>query len=227
MLIIINNSIDANQNKCGYLVKKLLTFLKQINIKYKVLDNSIKSTQFIINNEKNISGFIFSSSNKRVNEINLDEAITCNYVLFNINKPILGICFGHQLIAKLNLGVIKSYDNNYRHIGIIKTSVNDFELLEDNTYNIEYDHHDFLTTIPNNYISCCYITNKNKRFIPCIKHKNKQIYGMQFHPELCIQNENKLNVYFAFLDICKLKYNKNKLNIQKINNITNKLYNCN
>ena len=50
---------------------------------------------------------------------------------------------------------------------------------------------------------------------------------MQFHPELCIQNENKLNVYFAFLDICKLKYNKKNLNIQKINNITNKLYKCN
>ena len=67
MLIVINNHKLAHENKCSYLIKKLLVFLSQIKVNFKVLDNSIKSTQFIINNEKNISGFIFSSSPERIN----------------------------------------------------------------------------------------------------------------------------------------------------------------
>lgn len=225
MLIIINNHKLAHENKCSYLVKKLLVFLSQIKVNFKVLDNSIKSNQFIINNEKNISGFIFSSSPERVNKVNLNKIITCNYVLFNINKPILGICFGHQLIAKLNNSEINSYKNKYSHIGNIKTNINNFPLMKNGNIEISYDHYDFVSTIPINYLSCGNAVNKYKRFIPCIKHKEKNIFGIQFHPEYDIETDDNLNIYFNFLDLCKVKYDRTKLILFEINNITDKLYN--
>jgi len=226
MLIVINNHKYANEKKCSSLIKKLLVFLSQIKVNFKVIDNSIKSTQFIINNEKNISGFIFSSSPERVNKTTLNQAITCNYVLFNINKPILGICFGHQLIAKLNLGNISSYKNGNRYIGNIKTNITDFPLIKNGIYHsLHYSHYDFLTTIPYNYVAGGNTVNKLQHFIPCIKHKDKNIFGIQFHPEYNIETDDNLNLYFNFLDLCKVRYDRNKLVLFEINNITNKLHN--
>ena len=55
-------------------------------------------------NINNLYGVIFSGGPLNVYE---DKKIKLNNKIFNINYPILGICFGHQLISKYYGGKVK------------------------------------------------------------------------------------------------------------------------
>jgi GMP synthase (glutamine-hydrolysing) len=226
MLVLINNGKLAHKKCCAFMFKRLLTILKQINVNYVVLDNSEKSNKLIIKNKSKISGFIFSSSPKRIDTTCINELITTNYVLFNFNVPILGICFGHQIICKLNFSKSGCYKNNYEYNNLHETKFkHGFDLLknvkEDNmNYNFHLYHHDFIVTKPHNYQVYAEGKIKNNTFINAVKHNDLPIYGIQFHPEYNLhKNPSTINVYLNFLDICGLKYNKSLINIEKIESI--------
>ena len=72
-------------------------------IKYKNLN------KFLSN--KNIKGIILSGGPLNVNT----KKIKINKKIFNLNIPILGICFGHQIISKIFGGKVKQA--KYREFG--------------------------------------------------------------------------------------------------------------
>ena len=99
------------------------------------------------------------------------------------NKPILGICFGHQLLAKTLGGVVEknslgwelgSYRINLTDSGkesMIFSGINDKDLFYES-------HQDVVTKLPANSISLAYNNKGNQSF----KYGNS-VYGVQFHPE--------------------------------------------
>lgn len=95
--------------------------------------------------------------------------------LKTINKPIFGICAGMQIIAKIHGSELKKC----KEIEVTKTItikenklfVGDFD-----TYSI----HNFSITCPNEFE----VIAKSKKGIHAIKHKEKEIYGVLFHPEI-------------------------------------------
>ncbi len=101
-------------------------------------------------------------------------------IINKLNKPILGICFGYQLISK-NFGSdikkMSAYSKGKLKIKIIKKDKifknlkNKIEIYHDNGYNIK--------NIKENLI----VLAESKYGIEIIKHKTKKIYGFQFHPE--------------------------------------------
>ena len=126
--------------------------------------------------------------------------------IFSKNIPILGICYGLQLITKLfggRVGVVAGT----REFGKVKLYKKKNSILTKNFYNknianVWMSHQDAVFKIPKNFIKIA--STKNSK-LTIIENKNKKIYGIQFHPEVTHTERGDLILKnFTFL-ICKAK----------------------
>lgn len=116
-------------------------------------------------------------------------------IIKNINKPIIGICLGFELIAHSFGTMLQKLDERIQgiiSIKIIKKDkiVNDLE----NVYAYE-SHRWIVKKLSENLVGLA----ESKYGYEIIKHKNKQIYGCQFHPEIITNKTNGHKVFQNFL----------------------------
>ena len=141
--------------------------------------------------------------------------------------PILGICYGLQLIAKLFGGKIKS-SRRKREFGRAFIFKKKNSILTKNFFksksSVWMSHEDAVVKLPKNFQVTAY-TKDSKLTI--IENKKKNIYGVQFHPEIT-HTDNGKQIFKNFLfSICKIKKRwnvvsqKNKL-INDVKNIVQK-----
>lgn len=152
-----------------------------------------------IRKDKKIKGIILSGSPKSVWE---EDAPKVDKEIFNLGIPILGICYGAQLIAYQNGGEVGRGRREYglTHI-IIKVKSILLEGVEDES-QIWMSHSDEILKVPQNFEVKAYTENK---VIAEIEHKEKPIYGVQFHPEV-YHTKAGYKVFENFLfKICKIK----------------------
>ena len=161
-------------------------------VKNKNIDNSIK-------------GIILSGGPLNVYQINkysFDKRIIENQI------PVLGICFGHQILSKLNGGRVKQ--SKYREFGLANIRKKRESILTKNFFNkkninkVWMSHADQVSKLPKNFNVIA--SSQNSKFA-IIENKKKNFYGVQFHPEVThTENGKKLINNFIFL-ICKIKRN--------------------
>ena len=179
-------------------------------IKNKDIDNSIK-------------GIILSGGPLNVYEVkkySFDKKIIQKHI------PVLGICFGHQILSKLNGGKIKQ--SKHREFGLAKIYKKRESLLIKNFFKrkkvseVWMSHADQVSKLPKNFKIIA--SSQNSRFA-IVENEFKKFYGVQFHPEVThTKNGKKIISNFIFL-ICKIKKNwsskdqKNKL----INDVKNQV----
>ncbi|MDA9684456.1 glutamine-hydrolyzing GMP synthase [Candidatus Pelagibacter bacterium] len=125
--------------------------------------------------------------------------------IFSKNIPILGICYGLQLIAKLYGGKIKS-SNKRREFGRAFVFKKSRSLLTKNFFSpkvaVWMSHEDAVVKLPKGFKSVAF-TKDSKLTI--IENKKKNIYGVQFHPEVT-HTDNGKKIFKNFLfSICKVK----------------------
>lgn len=102
--------------------------------------------------------------------------------VFDLNIPILGICYGCQVIAYLNDGKVKhAITSEY---GKINVSIKkDSKLFKDVSVNtiVWMSHTDYVSSVPKNYKITALTEN-----CPVASYENekKKIYAVQFHPEV-------------------------------------------
>ena len=152
-----------------------------------------------------IKGIILSGGPLNVYEIkkySFDKRIIKNEI------PVLGICFGHQIIAKLNGGKIKQ--SKHREFGLANIFRKKNSLLTKKFFKgkkvikVWMSHADQVSKLPKNFnvIASSY----NSKFA-IVEHKFKKLYGVQFHPEVThTENGKKIISNFIFL-ICKMTRN--------------------
>ena len=121
--------------------------------------------------------------------------------------PILGICYGLQLISKLNGGKIKS-SKKRREFGRAYIFKKRNSPLTKNFFkskmSVWMSHEDAVVKLPRNFSVIAY-TKDSKLTI--IENKKQKIYGVQFHPEVT-HTENGKQIFINFLfSICKIKKN--------------------
>jgi len=132
--------------------------------------------------------------------------------------PVLGICYGHQLIIQAFGGKVEIAANGEygRDFLMIK---NDSSLLDkslDKTI-VWMNHRDIVTSLPTDFIPLAY---SKQGTLAAYAHRNKLIYGVQFHPEVThTQAGDKILSNFV-TKICGCQLKKAKENL--IDDLTNK-----
>ena len=159
-----------------------------------------------VTNFNTIKGIIFSGG---PSSVTLRKFQTIPKKIFQKNIPILGICYGLQLIAKLFGGKIKP-SKNRREFGRAYLIKKTLSFLIKNflkkKQSVWMSHEDAVVKLPPNFKTIA--STKNSRLTIIENTKNK-IYGVQFHPEVThTQNGKQIFKNFIFL-ICKMKKNWN------------------
>ncbi len=157
------------------------------------------------NINQSIKGIILSGGPLNVYQINkysFDKNIIENGI------PVLGICFGHQILSKLNGGRVKQ--SKHREFGLANIYKKKNSPLTKNLFNkkkmikVWMSHADQVSKLPKKFSVIA--SSQNSKFA-IVENKSKNFYGVQFHPEVThTKNGKKLISNFIF-DICKIKKN--------------------
>ena len=148
--------------------------------------------------EKKPKGIIFTGGPASVFG---DDSPKCDNKIFDLGIPILGICYGMQLMTVTLGGTVEKA--NKREYGVTSVNIDNNSLLFkgfDSFNNFLMSHTDFVETVPEGF--------KNIASTPScpnagMENKEKNFYGIQFHPEV-VHSENGINVIRNFLyEICK------------------------
>ena len=167
--------------------------------KIKFIDNKIrviKNTD--VNQVEKIKGIILSGRSIYSAETNRNNFKIIRKA-YNSEIPILGICFGAEILAATFRGTLQKMERpikEYRRINIIKENklikIKSFRAFESHGYKIFRLPKDFerigVSEVSENEV---------------IKHREKQIYGVQFHPE--ISGRVGLGILKNFIGICNLQ----------------------
>ena len=166
---------------------------------YAVIEPYQKVTPEVVRRER-YKGIIFTGGPSSVNE---EGAPSCDPELLEMDIPVLGICYGCQLIAKTKGGEVAS-DSDAGEYG--KTELYTYsDLLFEGVPKSSVcwmSHHDRVSALSNGYIAIAHTDR-----CPCaaIRDKEGKIYGVQFHPEVS-HTEYGMKVLANFLfEVCGCK----------------------
>ena len=116
--------------------------------------------------------------------------------ILKIGVPILGICYGMQLISQTLGGKVMKAEK--REYGLSKLLIKDFSDLLWNlrsTLDVWMSHGDQVTRLPQGFEPIAYTMTCP---FGAIRNRVKQIYGVQFHPEV-IHTQNGKDIIKNFL----------------------------
>lgn len=149
--------------------------------------------------EKNPKGIILSGGPASVYAENSPKVTN---EIFNLDIPVLGICYGGQFIAQEFGGKVQRADS--REYGRVKVEILENErLFKDIAQNshIWMSHTDYIEKAPSNFK----ITAKTDTCPVCaMENEEKKIYAVQFHPEVEHSEYGKEILNNFLFEVCKL-----------------------
>src|SRR3989344_5153501 len=126
----------------------------------------------------NPQALIFSGSPFSVYEKNAPHS---SHKLYDLNIPILGICYGQQLIAYQLSGKVTSHEQ--KQFGKETLQIKNSQLFKGLSKKqiVWFSHGDQVNKIPTGFRSIA--QTKNAKYAG-IEYEKKKLYGIQFHPEV-------------------------------------------
>ena len=158
----------------------------------------------------NIKGIILSGGPSSVYKKGSPKM---NKEIFELSIPILGICYGHQLIAYSMAGKVEPARKKEYGISFatIKKAVNLLKGLKKKE-KVWMSHGDTVFSLPSDFEIMAYSTSCP---VAAFRHKQKPIYAVQWHPEVS-HTENGRTILRNFIfDICQSEPNWNVGNLIK------------
>jgi len=150
----------------------------------------------------NIKGLILSGGPSSVYEPNAPKL---HPRILETNLPILGLCYGHQILAQLTNGKVEPA--TCREYGIAKVTIDKPVGVLDGLSEKEkvwMSHGDTVCSLPADFESLAHTENCP---VAAFRHKQKPIYGLQWHPEV-IHTENGARMLHNFIfQVCKCQAN--------------------
>lgn len=148
-------------------------------------------------------GIIFSGGPNSVYD---ENAFHVDPEIFELGIPVLGICYGMQLMANELNGKVESADNKEYGKADIHVASADEPMFKElpATQTVWMSHGDLVTSVPEGFRIAATSANCP---ISAMSNDEKKFYGLQFHPEVRnTEHGNDILRHFAF-DICKARDN--------------------
>ncbi len=102
--------------------------------------------------------------------------------IFEMGVPVLGICYGHQLIVDEFNGKIRRFDNReYGYADLVIDDNSDLFKGINKKIKCWMSHADAAESIPNDFEILAHTDNS---LSAAIANRNRKFYGIQFHPEV-------------------------------------------
>lgn len=178
--------------------------LREIGVYAEVIDGTADAPP----SEFHFYGVILSGGPDSAHEV---SARALPSWVLNCNKPILGICYGMQLIAqrfggKLRSGTSREYGQtsvNLKQSADWPAWLSPYKVLESNQ-DVWMSHGDDIENLPEAFVE---IASTKDKVVAIHAHSELPILGLQFHPEVQhTPNGSKILSIFAS-DICKAEIN--------------------
>ncbi len=132
-----------------------------------------------------------------------EDALDLDNRIFELGVPVLGICYGMQLLTKIFGGEVTPSDN--REYGKAEIRIHGKNRILNNVRNgsvVWMSHGDIITKAPENFNV---IASTEDTPIAAFENDSAKIYGLQFHPEVHHTEEGgKILDNFLF-DICNVQ----------------------
>jgi GMP synthase (glutamine-hydrolysing) len=170
--------------------------LRDLEVETNIVPNTTRLKDL---QKENIQGLVLSGGAPR---IGLDGSLgNCAEYLEKADFPILGICAGHQFMARHFGGEVKPStipefgqvemmlikDDDALFEGVLKKSI------------VWESHNDEVTVLPKDFIR---IAESENCKIQAMRHKKKLLYGLQFHPEV-EHTEYGEQIFKNFIKLCQ------------------------
>jgi GMP synthase (glutamine-hydrolysing) len=150
----------------------------------------------------NVKGMVLSGGPSSVYDANapkLDSRI------LEMGLPILGLCYGHQIIAQLSSGKVdaaccKEYGTAQiavdKAVGVLKGLGKEEK--------VWMSHGDTVSTMPAEFEILAHTENCP---VAAFRHKQKPIYGLQWHPEVIHTEKGAQMLHNFIFEVCKCEPN--------------------
>lgn len=149
---------------------------------------------------QNPKGIIFTGG---PNSVYVDGASTIDPAIFDLGIPVLGLCYGFQLMTHLLGGhVCKAPEREYgKTLVHVDTKSKVFENVSPETI-CWMSHNDYAETAPTGFTISAYTDNCP---VAAIELPEKNLYGFQFHPEVLHTPEGKTMLHNFVYNVCGCK----------------------
>lgn len=168
--------------------------IRRLGVYSEIVHNDIDAADL-----KKYSGIIFSGSPFSVQQ---EGSPRFDPKILDLNKPILGLCYGHQLIAKtlggkIVRGKIKEYGRAMMRIKKINPLLNGLASDE----QVWMSHGDTVEVLPDGFEV---FGSTDDCICTAVGSLERNIYGLQFHPEVT-DTPAGAKIFGNFLDLCGCK----------------------
>lgn len=169
--------------------------LRDLNVETKIVPNTIAYEDLV---KDQVDGVVLSGGAPRIGLTG--DLGNCNEILEKATFPVLGICAGHQYMARFFGGEAKPC--NIPEFGKVELT-----LLKKNalfqgvpeTSIVWESHNDEVIVLPQVFEVLAESENCK---IQAMKHQKKPFYGLQFHPEV-EHTEYGEKIFSNFITLCK------------------------
>jgi GMP synthase (glutamine-hydrolysing) len=145
--------------------------------------------------EYNPQGIILSGGPKSVYDA---EAPAVEEALFDLGIPVLGICYGMQLLARHFRGkVVPAGKREYGHADLMSKS-----FFIDGKSPVWMSHGDHVEKIPDGFEV---VSQTDNAPVAAIQNVDRNLYGVQFHPEVNHTPRGEIIVDTFVRKICRCK----------------------
>jgi len=151
--------------------------------------------------ERNPKGVILSGGPNSVYEADAPQVAENFYE--KVNAPILGICYGMQLLAKDLRGEVSPSDKREYGHAKLKVLSGETRMFEGLPFELDVwmSHGDHVSELPEGF----HTTATTGDVITAIENADRQIYGLQFHPEVAHTPLGKEILRNFLFEICECR----------------------